>query len=129
MIILLEAQTSCMESTILPMPQKKFVDETKTTYDVCADSTMPSFIVKKGIIRKFLDFKNNRNGHIRYITDVTGESIGYCKQVVEAAQVSQKEIFRVNETECHYNVVLAKREDNNIGENVRKPKRQKMYKA
>jgi hypothetical protein len=50
--------------------------------------TMPSFIVKKGIIRKFLDFKNNRNGHIRYITDVTGESIGYCKQIVEVAQVS-----------------------------------------
>jgi hypothetical protein len=94
---------------------------------------MPSFIVKKGIIRKFLDFKNNRNGHIHYITDVTGENIGYCKQIVEAAQQSQLEgskgVFRVNETECHYNVVLAKRDYNNIGENVRKPKRQKMYKA
>ena len=49
---------------------------------------MPSFIVKKGIIRKFVDFKNSRNGHIRYITDVTGENIGYCKQIMEAAQQS-----------------------------------------
>ncbi len=40
-----------------------------------------------------------------------------------------KGVFRVNETECHYNVVLAKREDNNIGENVRKLECQKMYKA
>ena len=89
---------------------EKFIDEAKTTYDVCADSTIPSFIVKKGIIRKFHDFKNNRNGQIRYITDITGQNIGYCKQIMEAAQLRHLEgpkgVFRVNETECHYNVVL-----------------------
>jgi hypothetical protein len=89
---------------------EKFIDDTKTTYDVCADSITPSFIVKKGIVRKFLDFKNNRNGLIRYITDVTWENIGYCKQIMEASQLRHlkgpKGVFRVNETECHYNVVL-----------------------
>ena len=52
---------------------------------------------------------------------------------MEAAQLSQLEgpkgVFRVNQTECHYNVVLAKREYSNIGENVRKLECQKMYKA
>jgi two-component system, OmpR family, sensor histidine kinase VicK len=89
---------------------EKFINETKTKYDVCADSTIPSFIVKKGIIGKFLDFKNNRNGQIRYITDVTGQNIGYCKQIMEAVQLRHLEgpkgVFRINETECHYNVVL-----------------------
>jgi hypothetical protein len=28
---------------------EKFIDESKTTYDVCADSSIPSFIVKNGI--------------------------------------------------------------------------------
>jgi hypothetical protein len=89
---------------------EKFIDEAKTTYDVCADSTIPSFIVNKGIITKFLDFKNKRNGRIRYITDVTGENIGYCKRIMETAQLRHLEgpkgVFRVSETECHYNVVL-----------------------
>ena len=70
---------------------------------------MPLYVVKKGIIRKFLDFKNKRNGHIRYITDVTGD-IGYCKQIMDAAELRHLEglkgVFRVNETECHYNIVL-----------------------
>jgi hypothetical protein len=88
---------------------EKFIDESKTTYDVCADSSIPSFIVKNGIIKKFLDFKK-KNGHIRYITDVTSENIGYCKQIMKAAYVRHleglKAAFRVNEAECHYNIVL-----------------------
>jgi hypothetical protein len=88
---------------------EKFIDDSKTKYDVCADSSIPSFIVKNGIIRKFLDF-NKKNGHIRYITDVTVENIGYCKQIMKAAYLRHLEglkgAFRVNETECHYNIVL-----------------------
>jgi hypothetical protein len=88
---------------------EKFIDESKTIYDVCADSSVPSFIVKKGILRKFFDFKK-KNGHIRYITDVTVENIGYCKQIMKAAYLRHLEglkgVFRVNEIECHYNVVL-----------------------
>jgi hypothetical protein len=49
-------------------------------------------------------------GHIRYITEVTVENIGYCKQIMKAAYLRHLEglkgVFRVNETECHYNVVL-----------------------
>jgi hypothetical protein len=53
---------------------EKFIDESKTTYDVCADSSISSFIVKNGIIKKFFDFKK-RNGRIRYITNMTTENI------------------------------------------------------
>jgi hypothetical protein len=88
---------------------EKFIDESKTTYDVCADSSIPSFIVKNGIIKKFFDFKK-RNGHIRYITNVTTENIDYCKQIMKVAYIRHleglKAAFRVNESECHYNIVL-----------------------
>ena len=74
-----------------------------------ADSSIPSFIVKNGIINKFFDFKK-RNGHIRYITNMTVENIDYCKQIMKAAYVRHleglKAVFRVNERECHYNLVL-----------------------
>lgn len=88
---------------------EKFIDESKTTYDVCADSSIPSFIVTKGITKKFLHFKK-KDGHIRYITNVTMENIGYCKQIMKAAYLRHLEglkgVFRVNETECHYDIVL-----------------------
>lgn len=35
---------------------EKFIDESKTTYGVCADSTIPSFIVKKRYNKKISRF-------------------------------------------------------------------------
>jgi two-component system, OmpR family, sensor histidine kinase VicK len=61
---------------------EKFIDESNTTYDVCADSSIPSFIVKNGIIKKFFDFKK-RNGRIRYITNMTTDNIDYCKEIMK----------------------------------------------
>jgi len=88
---------------------EKFIDESKTAYDVCADSSIPSFIVKNGIMKKFFEFKK-KNGRIRYITEVTTWNIDYCKQIMKAAHVRHleglKAVFRVNEAECHYNIVL-----------------------
>jgi len=88
---------------------EKFIDESKTSYDVCVDSSIPSFIVKYGIMKKFLDFKK-KNGHIRYITDVTSGNISYCKQIMKAASIRHleglKATFRVNQAECHCNIVL-----------------------
>jgi hypothetical protein len=89
---------------------EEFINKANTRYDVCADSSIPSFIIKKGIISNFIEFKNNRNGQIRYITEVTADNLDYCKLIMEAGELRHlkglKGVFRVNETEYHHNIIL-----------------------
>lgn len=89
---------------------EEFINRANTRYDVCADSSVPSFIVNKGIISNFIQFKYHRNGQIRYITEVTKENLDYCKQIMKAGELRHlkglKGVFRVNETELHHNIIL-----------------------
>jgi hypothetical protein len=89
----------------------KFIDKTKHRYNVYADSKTPSFVMNNEDIRtKFFEFKNKRGGYIRYITEITNENIDYCKQLMKVVDLRHiegpKGVFRVNETEYHYNAVL-----------------------
>jgi len=89
----------------------KFIDKTKHRYNVYADSKTPSFVMNNEDIRmKFFEFKNKKGGYIRYITEVTKQNIDYCKQLMKAVDLRHiegpKGVFRVNETEYHYNAVL-----------------------
>jgi len=89
----------------------EFIDKTRRRYDVYADSNTPSFIMNnEGIRRKFIDFKNQKGGYIRCITEITRDNIDYCKQIMKNAELRHisgpKGIFRVNETEYQYNAVL-----------------------
>jgi hypothetical protein len=89
----------------------KFIDKTNLRYNVYADSKTPSFVMNNEDIRtKFFEFKNKRGGYIRYITEITNENIDYCKQLMKVVDLRHIEgprgVFRVNETEYHYNAVL-----------------------
>lgn len=64
-------------------------------------SLTPSFIFNNEKIReRFLDFKNNRGGVIRYITEITKDNIEYCKQIMKAFELRHIQgpmgVFRVN---------------------------------
>ena len=89
---------------------KETINKAKTRYDACVDSSIPSFIVKKGIIGNLIEFKYKRDGQIRYITEVTNENLDYCKQIMNVAELRHlqglKGVFRVNEIECHHNIIL-----------------------
>jgi hypothetical protein len=89
----------------------EFIEKSKHSYNVYADSKTPSFVMNNDNIRaKFFEFKNKKHGYIRYITEVTKENIDYCKQLMKAVDLRHIEgprgVFRVNETEYHYNAVL-----------------------
>jgi hypothetical protein len=89
----------------------KFIDKTEHRYNVYADSKTPSFVMNNEDIRtKFFEFKNKKGGYIRYITEITKENIDYCKQLMKVVDLRHIEgprgVFRVNETEYHYNAVL-----------------------
>ena len=89
----------------------KFIDKTKHRYNVYADSKTPSFVMNNEDIRtKFFEFKNKKGGYIRYITEITNENIDYCKWLMKVVDLRHiegpKGVFRVNETEYHYNAVL-----------------------
>ena len=89
----------------------KFIDKTKHRYNVYADSKTPSFVMNNEDIRtKFFEFKNKKGGYIRYITEITNDNIDYCKQLMKVVDLRHIEgprgVFRVNETEYHYNAVL-----------------------
>jgi hypothetical protein len=89
----------------------KFIDKTKHRYNVYADSKTPSFVMNNEDIRtKFFEFKNKKGGYIRYITEITNENIDHCKQLMKVVDLRHiegpKGVFRVNETEYHYNAVL-----------------------
>jgi hypothetical protein len=89
---------------------KEIINKANTRYDACADSYVPSFIIKNGIMSNFIDFKFRRDGRIRYITEVTKENLDYCKQIMNVGELRHlqglKGVFKVNEIECHHNVIL-----------------------
>lgn len=114
---------------------EEFIKKAKTKYDVCADSSIPQFIVNKGIISNFIELKYRRNGRFRYVTEVTKENLDYCTQIMKAIDVRHlkglKGVFRVNETELHHNLILDEqnqiaiiicsniRDSNSLSESVR----------
>jgi two-component system, OmpR family, sensor histidine kinase VicK len=61
----------------------QLMSRAKSKVDVCGDSLSPSFFMGIEQIKK--RFTDSKNSHIkiRFITEITKENIGYCKQLIE----------------------------------------------
>jgi two-component system, OmpR family, sensor histidine kinase VicK len=60
----------------------RFVSNTKCKIDACVDYTRPSLAIGiKQLKKAFLDAKS-RGVKLRYITEVTEENVGYCKELI-----------------------------------------------
>ena len=87
-----------------------FIKNTKHRYDVCADSTVPSLIIKTGALRKsYVEFVA-RAGHIRFITEITKENLSSCKEIMKLVELRHiegiKGIVRINEKEFQSNLAV-----------------------
>ena len=58
----------------------QFASKTKSRIDACVDHTRPSLSIEIEQLRKaFLDAKN-RGVRLRYVTEVTENNVGHCKE-------------------------------------------------
>jgi two-component system, OmpR family, sensor histidine kinase VicK len=82
----------------------RFVSNTKCKIDACVDYTRPSLATGIEQLKKvFLDAKS-RGVKLRYITEVTEENVGYCKELIRMVNELRhiegiKGNFYVSETE------------------------------
>src|ERR671930_1949200 len=61
----------------------QFTSNAKNRIDACVDYTRPSLVVEIEQLRKaFLDAKN-RAVRLRYVTEITEDNIGYCKELMK----------------------------------------------
>src|ERR687887_846039 len=61
----------------------QFTSKAKSRIDACIDYTRPSLVVEIEELRKaFLDAKN-RAVRLRYVTEITEDNIGYCKDLMK----------------------------------------------
>jgi two-component system, OmpR family, sensor histidine kinase VicK len=59
------------------------LSEVKSCLDWCYDSTGPSMIVSIEPVWKAMNELAKRGIRLRYITDITGDNISYCKMITE----------------------------------------------
>jgi hypothetical protein len=59
------------------------LSEVKICLDGCYDSTAPSMIVSIEPIWKAINAHARRGISLRYVTDITGDNISYCKLIAE----------------------------------------------
>lgn len=63
----------------------QFVSNAKSRIDACIDYTRPSLATGIEELKEaFLDAKN-RGVKLRYVTEVTEDNVGYCKELLEMA--------------------------------------------
>ncbi|MFZ0328334.1 MAG: HAMP domain-containing sensor histidine kinase [Nitrososphaeraceae archaeon] len=61
----------------------QFVSKTKSRIDACVDHTRPSLAIEIEQLKKaFLDAKN-RGVSLRYVTEVTENNVGHCKELMK----------------------------------------------
>jgi signal transduction histidine kinase len=61
----------------------QFTSKAKNRIDACMDYTRPSLVVKIERLRKaFLDAKR-RGVELRYVTEITENNVGYCKELIK----------------------------------------------
>jgi hypothetical protein len=82
----------------------QFTSKAKSRIDACVDHTRPSLVVEIEQLRKaFLDAKN-RAVRLRYVTEITEDNIGYCKELIKIVDELRhiegiKGNFYISETE------------------------------
>ena len=93
-----------LESTILAI--LKFISEAKQQICIYANPSYPSVVMSaEPIVQAFRDFKNNRNGKARWITEVIPPNIQHVKQLMQFGEVRHWDgmignAVAVNEHEC-----------------------------
>jgi signal transduction histidine kinase len=61
----------------------QFTSKAKSRIDACVDYTRPSLILEMEQLRKaFLDARS-RGVRLRYVTEITEDNIGYCKELIK----------------------------------------------
>ena len=61
----------------------QFTSRAKSRIDACVDYTRPSLAVQIEELRKaFMDAKN-RGVKLRYVTEITEDNVGYCKELIK----------------------------------------------
>src|ERR671930_2179371 len=61
----------------------QFTSKAKSRIDACVDYTRPSLAVEIEELRKaFLDAKR-RGVRLRYVTEITEDNVGYCKELIK----------------------------------------------
>ncbi|PWU79364.1 MAG: hypothetical protein DLM72_17800 [Candidatus Nitrosopolaris wilkensis] len=88
----------------------EFINNSEYRYDVYADSKCPPYVIKIEAIRKlYIEFVR-RGGHIRFITEITKENLGYCKEIIKFVELRHieglKGIVRINEKEYQSNLAV-----------------------
>src|ERR687887_98986 len=82
----------------------QFVYNTKTRIDACIDYTRPSLAIQIEQLRKaFIDAKS-RGVKLRYVTEITEDNVGYCKELLKMVDELRhiegiKGNFYISETE------------------------------
>jgi two-component system sensor histidine kinase VicK len=82
----------------------QFTSKAKNRIDACVDYTRPSLVVEIERLRKaFLDAKS-RGVKLRYVTEITGDNVGYCKELIKMVNELRhldgvKGNFYISETE------------------------------
>jgi hypothetical protein len=91
----------------------QFVSNTKNRIDACIDHSRPSLAIEIEKLKKaFLDAKR-RGVKLRYITEITENNVGYCKELIKMVDELRhiegiKGNFYISETEyIAYQIVAA----------------------
>lgn len=83
----------------------EFIDKSSSKIDACVDYTRPSLIVEIAALKKaFVDAKD-RGIKLRYVTEITGDNISYCKELINTINIELRHVdgikgnFYVSENE------------------------------
>ncbi len=60
----------------------RFMDKAQVSIDICVDNTRPALAIEiRRLKDTFIDAKSRRV-RIRYITEITGDNLGYCEELI-----------------------------------------------
>ncbi|HKG31965.1 MAG TPA: hypothetical protein VKA91_11900, partial [Nitrososphaeraceae archaeon] len=83
----------------------EFIDKSSDRIDACVDYTRPSLIFEIAALKKaFVDAKN-RGIKLRYVTEITGDNVSYCKELINTINIDLRHVdgikgnFYVSENE------------------------------
>ncbi|HEU4984640.1 MAG TPA: hypothetical protein VFT58_03280 [Nitrososphaera sp.] len=80
----------------------KFQSNIKKDWCACVDSSIPAFSMSDGIRQGYVAAKK-RGVRIRYVTEITAQNLGHCKELMEFVELRHlsgvRGSFAVSETE------------------------------
>ena len=82
----------------------QFTFNAENTIDACVDYTRPSLVVEIERLRKAFLAVKSKGVKLRYVTEITGDNIGYCKELMKLVNELRhlegiKGNFYISETE------------------------------